>query len=799
MNSTTNPTQPYSVKRDGASITNCDDEPVQTPGCIQDHGMMLTMDPADLVVTQVSDNCQRWTGKAVDQVLGQPLGAIIGDQSARRVAHVMATEELLNNPLYALTVRLPGMPVDADPLDLSVHLSDGVLIVELEPTGRDDAGATSASDCYGMVKRTLAKLRATPTLASFCDATAIELRRVTGLDRVMVYRFHADDSGEVVADARREDLHSWLGLHYPASDIPKPAREIFKRIGIRPLPHAAGMLSEMVPVVSPASGRALNMTYCALRGASTMYAEYLANMGVAATLTMPILRDGELWGMIICHHYTPIAMPYQMRAAAEFLGQIVSIEMPDVEAREHLAYRHRLDALHHSLVARAAPEADLAALIVAVPNLLDDIAAGGVAVLHRERWLVAGRTPAEPQLQQLAEWLKERLSVADEMNPLFVCDDLGSMYPPAMQFPQLASGLLAVPVSRRVQGDLLLWFRPEQIQTFSWAGNPLDKPVTTGPHGPRLTPRRSFDIWQEQVRGRSLPWSRIEIESAQRLRQWMIELVASRADQLGELNAELMRSNEELDAFAYLAGHDLKEPLRGIERHIRQLMQQARSGQALDAAAIARLEAVRRLSVRMESLLDSLLHFARVGRLSLEFELNDLGPIVVEALDMLGSRLLECPTEIRIPRPMPAAWCERIRLREILTNLLANALKYNDKADPWIEIGYLDKDEIEAHGHAPAGMPPEAAGHRLIYVRDNGIGIDARHRERVFGLFKRLHPREAFGGGSGAGLAIARKLVEQHQGRLWFESQFGVGTTFYFSLPDPTIDAGADCRSGRTA
>ena len=773
----------YSIKRHGTTIANCDDEPVHTPGCINDHGLLLTMDRSDLLVSQVSENCPRWTGLNVDQILGRPLAAVIGDKAAQRVRHLLDTEALDNNPLYAMTLRLPGMSADAAPLDLSIHISDGVLILEMEPTGRDEQNAAPTGDYYAMVRRTLSRLRATRTLLEFCDATALEMRRVTALDRVMVYRFHADDSGEIVADAHREDLHSWMGLRYPASDIPKPAREIFKRIGIRPLPDAAGALCEVVPLISPASGRPLDMTFCALRGASTMYTEYLANMGVAATLTMPILRQSELWGMIVCHHYTPTAMPYQLRAAAEFLGQMTSLEMAGAESREHLQYRHRLDSVHHALVSKAAADGDLSMLVEGSLGLLGGIDAGGVAVLQRDRWMVAGRTPTEQQLNELAGWLRDRMASPGNADSLYVSDALSSVYPAAAQFAQIGSGVLAVPVTKSAHGDLVLWFRPEQVQTFSWAGNPHEKPTTVGPNGARLTPRRSFDLWQEQVRGRSLPWTGIEIDSAVRLRFWMIELVASRAEQLSELNTDLARSNDELDAFAYVAGHDLKEPLRGIHKNAYYLMEDAKAGRALDQGGIERIEAVMRLTVRMDNLLDALLHFARVGRLTLEFEHTDLGPVLNEAFDMMGARLLESRVEVRIPRPMPMAWCDRIRVREVLANLLSNAVKYNDKSAPWVEVGYIDADDLQVGKWSLEFSANAISGQRIFYVRDNGIGIDDRHLDRVFAIFKRLHPREAFGGGSGAGLAIAKKLVEQHRGRIWFESAVGVGTTFYFTLP----------------
>lgn len=781
---------PYSLKRHGISIKNCDDEPVHTPGCIQDHGLLISMCPNDLLVTQVSENCLRFTGRSVEQVLGQPLAAIIGEASARRIIQLMASEVLENNPHYAFTARMPGMPADAPPLDVSLHLSAGVLILELEQTGGTTDCVAPPSDYYAVVKQIMARLRAAASLAEFCQASALEMRRVIGLDRVMVYRFHADESGEVMADAYRPDLHSWLGLHYPASDIPKPAREIFKRIGVRPLPDVNAALCEIVPLISPVTGRALDMTYCALRGASRMYTEYLHNMGVAATLTMPILREGDLWGLIVCHHYTPTALPYQVRAAAEFIAQVVSLEMAGAESREHLQYRQRIDTVHHALVARATGASGLAVLVEEPAGLLAGVDASGVAVLHRDTWMVAGCTPDEQQLRQLSEWLHAQIGAAPAAEDMYQTDALASVYSPAAAYAGSASGVLAVSLRRGAPGDLILWFRAEQVQTFSWAGNPHEKPSRLGEHGLRLTPRLSFDIWQEQVRGRSLPWSRIEIDAAVRLRGWIVELVASRAEELADVNARLARSNEELDAFAYVAGHDLKEPLRGIHKNAFHLMEEASRGRALDEAATARLESILRLTVRMDNLLDALLHFARVGRLSLEFEEADLGPVLVEALEMMGARLVDSGVEVRIPRPMPHVRCDRVRVREVLSNLLSNAVKYSDKPAPWVEIGYFGAQEAAPAFVRPQAVPTGAAGQRIFYVRDNGIGIEWRHCERVFAIFKRLHPRDAYGGGSGAGLAIARKLVEQHHGHIWFDSELGAGSTFYFTLAGGEPDDG---------
>jgi len=770
---------PYSIKRHGLTLANCDDEPVQTPGCIQGHGMLVALRLGDLVVTQVSENCPLWTGLAVDQVLGQPVAQIIGGAAAQRLAALTHSEALDRNPCYALTARLPGSAADAPAMDMSIHIADGVLLLEMEPSGRSTAMMEQDGDYFARVRKTITRLKSTQSLAEFCEVVALEARSITGLDRAMVYQFMADDSGAVMADARREDLPSWLGLRYPASDIPRPARELFKRIGVRPLPDAQGALCEMVPLRNPDTGRPLEMTFCALRGASVMYTEYLKNMGVAATLTMPILRHGTLWGLIACHHHTARPLSYPVRAAAEFLGQIASLEIDQVQEREHLEYSIKLDDLHLAMLARAALSEDkgagpLAAIVEGTPSLLDGIVAGGVAVFERGQWHTAGSAPDVLQLKPLAAWLREQITALTGVSTVYATDALTQVYPPAADFADTASGVLAMAVSRHADSALIVWFRGEQLQTYNWGGNPYEKPMSVGPQGPRLTPRRSFEQWQEQVRGRSRPWVSVELAAAQRLHRMVTDLVVFHADRLAQANAELASSNAELDAFAYVAGHDLKEPLRGINKYAQRLLEDAKLGRTSDPAQAKWLL---RLTVRMDTLLDALLHYASVGRLTLDFSDTDLGPVLIEAIDMLGARVAESGVELLVPRPLPSAFCDRIRVREVFSNLISNAIKYTDQARPWVEIGYLGPDEPR-----PASSPAEAQADTIFYVRDKGLGIDERHKERVFEIFKRLHTTDAYGGGSGAGLTITRKMVIQHQGCIWFESQPGVGTSFYFTL-----------------
>ncbi|MFO0951244.1 MAG: GAF domain-containing protein [Isosphaeraceae bacterium] len=717
--------------------------------------------PADLVVLQASENAESLLGVSPADLLGRPFAAAVGAAHGQRLREVLDREPTDRNPLYVFTLPARG---GNPPLDVTAHTLDGVAVVEFEATGRNTGGEP---DYYALVKKTVVRLQRTSSLREFCDVVAEEVRSLTGLDRVMVYRFHADGHGEVFAESKRPELPPWLGLHYPADDIPKPARAIFTKVWIRPLPDAAGGLSELTPLVNPDTGKPLDMTYCALRGASVMYTEYLRNMKVTASLTLAVRRDGDLWGLIACHNYaSPALIPYQMRAACEFLAQVVSLQSRSAENQEHMAYRMRLEGVHHLLVAQAAQEGGLAAMTDGSPTLLDAMEAGGAALYHRERWWRVGATPSDSELEGLAEWLVERPEFDSLTHPIYVTDSLARDYPPGELFAQVASGVLAVPLSRG-RRNLILWFRPETIQTVTWGGNPHDKPTVEGPHGPRLTPRKSFELFAESVRQRSQPWREAELEAATRLRLLLMELVVSRAEKLADLNADLARSNEELDAFAYVASHDLKEPLRGIHKYAHQLLEDAT---ALNQENRGKLERLMRLTVRMDSLLESLLHFSRVGRVPLQFDETDLNEVVEEAAEIVGFRGASGHRiELVVPRPLPQMKCDRVRVREILTNLLSNAIKYNDSPVKKIEVGYLLPHEEGERPGCPAGALP----HAIFYVRDNGIGIHPKHFGQVFKIFKRLHGREDYGGGAGAGLTIVRQLIERHRGYVWVDSSPG--------------------------
>jgi light-regulated signal transduction histidine kinase (bacteriophytochrome) len=589
-----------------------------------------------------------------------------------------------------------------------------------------------------------------------------------------------------------------LGLHYPASDIPKQARALYLKNWLRFKVDNDAVAVPLVPTLNPTTGAPLDMSYCVLRSMSPVHAEYLRNMGVQATMSLSIIRDNQLWGLVACHHSTPRYVSHAARMAAEFLAHLLSLQMGAKEDEETHAYVNRLNAIHARFVeCMAAADHYRHGLLQGDPTLLDWIASGGVAFCHDDTVELCGQTPDEATVRAIVAWLAERIE-----EPIYATHTLPQLCPAAADWVAVASGLLALRLSR-FNNEYILWFRPEYKHAVNWAGDPT-KPVEAGPDGERLTPRKSFALWQEAVAGKAAPWQKWEIEAAALLRRSILEIILRRAEELARLNTELERSNLELDSFAYIASHDLKEPLRGIHNYSYFLLEDY--ADKLDADGVDKLQTLIRLTQRMEMLIDSLLYYSRLGRQQLALRPADLNQVLAETLELLAPRLRQSGVTVRIPHPLPTLPADAIRVGELFNNLITNAIKYNDKAEKWVEIGWRQEtgdtgqetgdrrretgDRETGNGMIAAAYPafPAAdlvsrvSSSPVFYVRDNGIGIAPRHHEEIFRIFRRLHGREEYGGGVGVGLTIVKKIVERHGGRLWVESTLGEGTTFYFTL-----------------
>ncbi|MBC7882018.1 MAG: GAF domain-containing protein [Anaerolineae bacterium] len=739
-------------------LTNCDREPIHIPGLIQPHGILLVLQDPTLTIIQVSSNTQVVIGHPPEALLGKPLSGLLDDPQIQRIQQCL-TEDFENiNPLDLSIAHLDHR-IHFDGI---LHRWDGVILLELEP--KTATGKPDFFDFYRQAKEPITRIQKAPTLWEMCQVVVKEIRRITGFDRVMVYQFDPEGAGRVIAEDTNQE-NPYLNLRYPPSDIPKQARHLYTLNCLRLIPDTQYQSVALIPANNPLTDQPLDLSFSVLRSVSPIHLEYLHNMGVTASMSISLLQDQKLWGLIACHHSSPKYIPYSIRTICEFVGQVMSAEIVNKEVTEDSEYKRQLKSLQTQFFKALSQAEDfLDGLVQLKSQLLNLVNATGAVICSSGQCDQVGETPSEEQIHALLDWMEPYLHQG-----LFETGSLKKLYPAAESFQAIASGVLALKISR-TNRYYILWFRPEVIQTVDWAGDP-NKPVEVSADGSlRISPRRSFELWQETVRGSALPWKACEMESVAELRNLIVGIVLRQAEELESINFELHRSNEELDSFAYIASHDLKEPLRGINNYATFLMEDY--AEALNDDGVAKLQTLVRLTQRMEDLVNSLLHTSQLGRAALIRQTINLDELVQEVIATLKIARPDSGIEFRIPQPLPLIKCDFIQMNELFTNLISNAMKYNDKAEKWIEIGFKAVEEEN---------PPAPY---TFYVRDNGIGIPHQHFEKIFQIFRRLHGRDEFEGGSGVGLTIARKIVERHGGRIWIESIHTQGTTFYFTLAE---------------
>jgi two-component system, chemotaxis family, sensor kinase Cph1 len=752
----------------GIDITRLKEPAIHTFNQIQPHGILIVLAEPDLTILQISSNAIATFGIAAEQMLQRPLSEFIDPFQLERIqTGLTATEDLdIINPVK-LWVRKKGDEYSV--FDGVFHRNiEGFLILELEPAlAQENIPFLSF---YHLARASINRLEETSNLREFCQIIVQEVRNVTGFDRVMLYKFDNDGHGSVIAEEKLDSMEPYLGLHFPESDIPRPARKLFASNWIRLIPDSHCEPVTLVPAINPISKEPTELTNSILRSAAACHFEYLHNMGVGASLTISLIKDQKLWGLIACHHQTPMYVSYELRKACEFLGRMVFSEIASREETEDFAYRRQLAYVQSALVEYMSQEENFVdGLIKHKPNLLNLADAQGAAICFGNTCTTIGKTPVAEDLNFLVQWLKN--NVQEEV---FYTDSLAQVYPNAERFKHVASGLLAIPISKR---NYVLWFRPEVIQTVNWGGDPHNAYELNQENGLRLCPRKSFQLWQETVSLTSLPWKQVEIKAALELRKAIVNIVLRQADELAQLAADLERSNAELKKFAYVASHDLQEPLNQVANYVQLLEMRYQSQLDADAKEFINF-AVEGVSL-MQTLIDDVLAYSKVEMQGVEFELTEVDTALDRALGNLRQRITESGAKISRD-PLPTVMADSTQLMQLFQNLIGNAIKFRSDKPLEIHISAQRQEEDEW----------------LFAVRDNGMGIEPQFSDRIFVIFQRLHPRDEYPG-TGMGLAICKKIVECHRGRIWVESQLGAGATFYFTLPVGGRDR--ERRNGRKA
>jgi len=746
------------VNRDIVNLTNCEQEPIHIPGSIQPHGFLLGIKDRSFIIDYCSANTAEYLNLFHSQLLGNTFVDLFGQEPFEQLTDYINNNRMLSSSLLKLT--LAGVDFSC-----TVHNSNGIFVLEGEPVALQ---SRAASELYDQTSQFLSYMHDTHTLKELCQLVAEGTRNITGYDRVMIYRFDNDYNGEIFGESVREDLEPFLGLHYPHTDIPAQARELYMKNLLRLITDI-----DYTPVplytIDDAPGKNLDLSLSILRSTSPIHVQYLHNMGVAATLTISLIYKKKLWGLIACHHYSPKNLSPEIRLAAQLQGHFITSQIDIRQSSEEYELSRNanlaLEKINSLQLNRAA---DLNT-VVSNPDILKICNAAGVAIILEGAVYKSGHTPDDEEIKRLANW-----AATFSKNGSFSTDKLVDYMPELKAMCQKTSGVIYH--SLDIDSDnCIIWFRPETKTEVHWAGDP-SKSIEKDENG--LSPRQSFAKWKEMVECKSKPWLRPELDTAAAYayslqRQISLLIITQEEEKYRRLSELLSETNSELENINWISTHDLQEPLRKIQLIASRILTKE------DQMPVTVHDSIKRMNSsanRMQTLLVDILKYTRLKHTTESVESVNLFELIKEVEADMAETINEKGAELIID-DVPNIQGIPFLLKQLFANLIANSVKYaSPDRKPMVKVTY---------NHAPQGFKPDDPKlYQVIYVADNGIGFEQHFAESIFNIFTRLHSSPDYKG-SGVGLALCKKIMQNHNGYITASSQLGEGTviSLYFPIP----------------
>ncbi|EKD09705.1 ATP-binding protein [Arthrospira platensis] len=765
-------------------LSNCDREPIHIPGKIQSHGCLLVLQEPELIILQASCNTQLFLGREVEAVVGKTLSQVFTPIAFQKISQSLKSHDLKYSNPIDIELTHNNTPQQ---LTAIVHRHDHVLILELEPHI-----PTQTHRAYGIYAQIQSSLPAIENKNSFEESAqflAQEIRQLTEYDRVMIYRFETDGSGIVVAEDKKPELEPFLGLHYPASDIPKQARQLYSKNWVRIIVNVNDNPVAIYPLHNPITQKHIDLSYATLRSVSPIHIEYLQNMGVSASLCISLINDQKLWGLIVCHHYSPKFVSYELRQACELLGQFMSVELFRQYQKNWEAYQIKVKKIQQLFRQElSVHESDLINRIRTMidssgQHLLELVNAQGVVIGLQGELTEFGETLPQPDLDDLLSWLRSYYP-----QEIFYTDRLAEIYPPAQNYINQAAGLLAISIYLDQATYQIVWFRSEIIQTVTWGGNPNKAVVIDDHNQMRLSPRQSFEAWKETVSGHALGWNELEINAAMELRNTLmlavlhfshfaLEEVAKRAEMANRAKSEFLAN----------MSHEIRTPMNAILGFcdlLKGLVEDDKQQSYLDAIAAGGRALI--------SLIDDILDLSKIeaGKLELEYHHVYL-PILLQEIQqiflptaMAKGLSLQINFEPNVPKIIAF---DEVRLRQILFNIVGNAIKFTEDGSVTISVRAQNCDD-------------DSRITLEIMVADTGIGINPDQHQQIFEAFVQSEGQSNRRyGGTGLGLAITRRLTHLLGGTLTLDSQLGLGSVFTCTFPNVKITQSHQLNNLQTA
>jgi chemotaxis family two-component system sensor kinase Cph1 len=735
-------------------IRMCDREPIHIPGAIQPHGFLLALDAATWAVRYASENVENYLRINAAAALGRSVEELLTPSIVAALREAAAHPLFTQRALFVAYVRADDEKGSAS-FCLLAHRYGGCVILEGEAI-EGEVKLDPRPGVHHEMDILIAGMESAGDMRSLLQMAAAETRRLTGFDRVLIYQFDSEWNGDVLAEDRNDRLPSYLNLRFPASDIPRQARELYRVNRLRLIARNDYIPVKLLALANETEPADLSLS--TLRSVSPVHLEFMRNMGTASSMSISLMRGNELWGLISCHGRDPKILPFNVRATCELFGQVLSLQIATRDQAARLSYRNQLNSVLTRLMSSMSRQQDIfSSLRGQSVDWLALANATGAAVLLNDQLGVTGRSPTKDQIVALSEWLYQHAK-----GDVTAFEKLAEAYPAAAEYADVASGLMAIPLSR-VHRNYVLWFRPEVVSTVKWGGDPT-KPVEQLANEPtRLHPRRSFEAWAEIVRGRSTPWRRSELDVARELRSEIIEIVLKHAEQLAAVSEELIKTNKELATMSYTISHDLRAPLRAIYGYTDSLREEA--GEKLNADELDRLDRISHAAHRLDGMIRDVLRYGHVSRMEINLQPVSLEQIVRQILEQQPALKAE-RANIHIEGSLPTVMGNTELLEPSLTAIFSNAVKFvSPGVTPVVTIKAERRDSQVR-----------------LWVEDNGIGIAPEDQQRIFDVFQQVHPQSMFEG-NGIGLAIAKRAVTRLGGDIGVESIAGQGSRFSIELP----------------
>lgn len=743
----------FFTQHNSATLDTCDQEAIHRSGAVQNNAVFFAAPRKTLKISH-------WSRNAIDLGFGGQKETSLHDQSIGDILPQVEAEiaELAADDGNANLHIALSETIDAgeESYDAIFCLVGEMVFVEFLPTAHITPSLLKTK--LRATQRACASIISAKSFDAAQQIAVEAVRALTGFKRIKIYQFQDDFSGKVVAEARADSMPSYYGLHFPATDIPRQARQLFSILPFRSIASVDDNISPIIGSDGFALGT-LDMTWSIGRSVSTMHTAYLRNMGIEASFSSALMDHGKLWGLIACHTDETTTLPFDIWGLVHDIAETVMVRLDHERKRETAAKIAEVRELEASVALKLREKGTIEEVLRDCSDALKGFMnADGFAFQFDGNIYSVGKTPPEQFIRRLIRWASDK---ADESD-YFHSNALHKQWPDAKEHMETSCGVLIQPViiHRVCQ---LVWFRGPVINTVHWAGDPTAKTVVKRQDGlDVLQPRNSFKQWVSEHNEQSQDWSVAEINAASEIFKEVLDIIASQAQGLKRMTEELALSQaetrEELAQFAYAAAHDIQNPINTITSALELI--KTTQGESDDPMVQKSMEFALRSSDRLRGLASQMADFVALGKREIEPEDVALDEVASDALKMLSHAITENGAGFDMD-PLPVVAGSKDLLTILFLNLFSNAIKYR-KADiaPFIRVTSKSTEKFIQ-----------------LAVADNGVGIASEDAQRIFNAFDRLHRADEIPG-SGLGLATCKRIAELHKTSIILDKDYADGARF---------------------